>query len=343
MWRTEKPTVGVGRVDVPGAGDVAGDLDGGGGGHGVSRVVERLTARARRSVVEGLTIPPVGWRHEQRASVGDRCRRAALARRRRAEGLAGLALQHPAAAPTGSTADLQHETGIAARLLRDPRPAVGDAGPDAADERARRPLPVLAQPPLARRLAARGAGLDAPPGLRGGRPRPARRPHRRRASPRSRRPPRSTSRACAGTCSTSSPTSRSRRCATSARRCCATSPRADAAEPHPHGGRDGAGGGPGRQRVDDRHVVRHRQTATDGGIDEVIAAARCTASSSRSSTSTPAGSSPTRRWPAARRGRWSAPTCSSPRPAPPAGSPSSTRSAAPPPSAARSSRACSPR
>jgi hypothetical protein len=32
MWRTEKPTVECG-VDVPGADDVAGDLDGGGAGH----------------------------------------------------------------------------------------------------------------------------------------------------------------------------------------------------------------------------------------------------------------------------------------------------------------------
>src|SRR3954451_21962486 len=63
------------------------------------------------------------------------------------------------------------------------------------------------------------------------------------------------------------------------------------------------------------------------------------ASSSRSSTSTPVPSSPTRPWPAARRGRWSGPTRCSPPPARPGGSPRSTAPAAPPPSAGAGGRA----
>ena len=103
---------------------------------------------------------------------------AALARRGGAEGLARVAVQQPAAAgPAGPRADPRDRH--LARVLRDPRGAVGDPRPDDADERARRPLPVLPQPALARGVPARGARLGAPAGLRRGRPRPARRPHRR--------------------------------------------------------------------------------------------------------------------------------------------------------------------
>ena len=97
-----------------------------------------------------------------------------------------------------------------ARLLRDPRGPVGDAGPDDADERARRPLPLLPQPPLARGVPAGGARLG-PAARCAPRTAAASSPSSpTRASPRSRRPRRSTSRACARTCSTSSPPRRSR-------------------------------------------------------------------------------------------------------------------------------------
>src|SRR5690349_6875613 len=126
-----------------------------------SEVVERLTAALDRSVVEGLSIPPYPGRHVRRGVVSVT---AALALRRGAAGLAGLALQHLAAAgPARPGADPRDRD--LPCLLRDPRAAVGDPGPGAADERPRRPLPVLPQPALPRGLPPGGAWLGAPAGL----------------------------------------------------------------------------------------------------------------------------------------------------------------------------------
>src|SRR4028119_1900100 len=133
-------------------------------------------------MVEGLIIPPVLWGDDDRAVARHRCRAGprepALARRRGAGRLAGLAAQHldaAGAAGAGPGPGDRHPV----RLLRDPRAAVGDPRPHDADERARRPLPVLPQPTVPCGVAARGARLGAPPGVPRGRPRPARGAHRR--------------------------------------------------------------------------------------------------------------------------------------------------------------------
>ena len=125
----------------------------------------RARPDARSEVHAALGVPLRGRRTGGRRD--PRRERAAVARPRRAAHLVGLGVHQPP--PVG-----RDRARPAARLrpvvgpLRDPRDAVGDAGSLAADERTGRRDPVVAQPPLARRGPARGAGLGAARDVRDG-------------------------------------------------------------------------------------------------------------------------------------------------------------------------------
>src|SRR3954469_13544499 len=97
-----------------------------------SKLVERLTFVCC-GVVVGLTIPPGDWGHVHAgvtritgAGAGRACCRHPLARSRRAEGVARLAVQRPVADGPARPRAHPRDRDLA-RLLRGPRGAVGGA------------------------------------------------------------------------------------------------------------------------------------------------------------------------------------------------------------------------